>query len=462
MAKQQEKDLQWCQGQLIEVAIADLSSTGDGVGRWGDPQRVVFVPDTVPGDQVQVRLVRVKPRYAQGKLHQLLAASPNRVKPSCIVADKCGGCQWQTVSYDRQLLAKQDQIIQALERIGKFPHPSVDPVLPAPFTLGYRNKATYPLGRVETGAEPKVQAGYFQKGSHRLVNLNQCPVQDACLDPLLAEVKQDIQHQGWSIYDEQHHQGQLRHLSLRIGRRTGEILLTLVVREWDLPGIEAQAQQWRERYPDLVGVSLNCNPERTNAIFGEQTRCVAGRAYLWEKFAGLKFQIRPETFFQVYTEQAEALLEVILSQLDLQEGETVVDAYCGIGTLTLPLAQRVQQVLGLEAQPAAVAQAQQNAIANQITNVSFKVGRVEQLLPQLDFVPDILLLDPPRKGCDPAVIASLIQQRPARIAYMSCNPATLARDLLLLSQAGYRLLRVQPADFFPQTAHVECVAFLVS
>lgn len=460
MAKQQEKDPQWCQGQLIEVAIADLSQNGDGVGRWGDPERVVFVPDTVPGDRVQVRLVRVKPRYAQGKLHQLLATSPDRVKPSCIVADKCGGCQWQTVSYDRQLLAKQNQILQALERIGKFSHPPVDPVLPAPFTLGYRNKATYPLGRVETGPEPKVQAGYFQKGSHRLVNLNQCPVQDSRLDPLLAEVKQDIQRRGWSIYNEQHHQGQLRHLSLRVGRRTGEILLTLVVRDWDLPGIEAQAQQWLERYSNLVGVSLNCNPDRTNAIFGEQTRRVAGRAYLWEKFAGLRFQIRPETFFQVYTEQAEALLEVILRQLDLQGGETIVDAYCGIGTLTLPLAQRAEQVLGLEVQPAAVAQAQENAIANQITNVTFQTGRVEQLLPQLHFVPDILLLDPPRKGCDPAVMASLIQQRPGRIVYMSCNPATLARDLQLLAQAGYRLLRVQPADFFPQTAHVECVAFL--
>lgn len=447
---------QWQQGQLVEVMITDLNDTGDGVGRWDE--RVVFVPNTVLGDRVLVRLVHIKPQYAHGKLHRLLEASTHRIRPSCIVADKCGGCQWQHISYEYQLQVKQNQVIQALERIGGFICPPVDPVLAAPSSLGYRNKATYPLGKSTTG---QVQAGYYQKGSHQLINLNQCPVQDSRLNPLLKEVKQDIQQRSWTVYDERHHKGQVRHLALRIGRRTGEMLLTMVVKHWDLPGIAAQAQEWLNRYPHLVGVSLNRNSERTNAIFGPETRCIAGQAYLLEQFAGLQFQVRPDTFFQVYTESAEALLQVIMQQLNLQGDEVLVDAYCGIGTLTLPLARALRQAIGLEVQSEAVEQAQLNAQLNGITNVTFQTGAVEKLLPQLEITPDIVLLDPPRKGCDRTVIKSLLQSSPRRIVYVSCKPATLARDIKLLCQTGkYHLTRVQPADFFPQTAHVECAAFL--
>jgi 23S rRNA (uracil1939-C5)-methyltransferase len=418
----------------------------------------VFVPDTVTGDRAIVRLLHVKPQYAHGKVHELLEPSPHRIRPRCIVADKCGGCQWQHVSDAYQHLAKQNQVVQALERIGGFEQPPVAPVLPVKEPLGYRNKATYPLARSQTG---QVQAGYYQKGSHQLVNLNQCPIQDQRLNPLLAEVKQDIFQRGWSIYNEVRHQGNLRHLALRIGRRTGEMLLTLVVRDWKLAGIEEQAQTWLERYPGLVGVLLNRNPDRTNVIFGPQMRCIAGQAHLNEVFGGLTFQIRPETFFQVNTEQAEALLESILAELNLSGTETILDAYCGVGTLTLPLAQRVKQAIGLEIQPEAMEQAQRNAALNHLENVRFEVGAVEQILPQLEVQPDIVLLDPPRKGCDRAVITTLLQMQPARIVYVSCNPATLARDLKLLCEQGkYRLDRVQPVDFFPQTAHVECTAFL--
>ncbi|MBH8555439.1 23S rRNA (uracil(1939)-C(5))-methyltransferase RlmD [Nostocaceae cyanobacterium CENA357] len=447
----------WRQGELIEIAIADLSDTGDGVGRYD--QRAVFVPDTVPGDRAIVRLVHVKPKYAHARLQQLLQPSPHRIRPNCIVADKCGGCQWQHISYDYQLAAKQNQVIQALQRIGGFVAPPVDPVLAAASSLGYRNKATYPLDISATG---QVQAGYYQKGSHQLVNLNQCPVQDLRLNTLLAEVKQDIQKCSWSIYDEQRHQGQIRHLGLRIGRRTGEMLLTLIVKDWNLLGIENQAQEWLQRYPKLVGVSLNRNSDRTNAIFGSETRCIAGVPYLQEKFAGLEFQVRPDTFFQVYTETAEALLQIIQSELNLQGHELLVDAYCGIGTLTLPLAKQVRQATGLELQPEAVEQAILNAHHNRINNVTFQVGAVEKLLPKMGTIPDVVLLDPPRKGCDRAVIESLMESKPARIVYVSCKVATLARDLKLLCQDGlYTITRIQPADFFPQTAHVEVAAFLV-
>lgn len=447
----------WQQGELIELTIDDLSDTGDGVGRW--EQRVVFVPDTVPGDRVLVRLVHVKPRFAQAAIQQILQASAHRHRPSCIVADKCGGCQWQHIAYDYQLIAKRNQVIQALERIGGFVQPPVDPVLIAASPLGYRNKATYPL---DISANGRVQAGYYQKGSHQLINLNQCPVQDPRLNPLLAEIKQDIQQAGWQIYDEQRHQGQIRHLSLRIGRRTGEILLTLVVKDWNLSGVETRAKEWLKRYPAIVGVALNRNSDRTNTIFGKETRCLAGVPYLREEFAGLKFQVRPDTFFQIYTETAEALLEVIQSELNLQGHEVLVDAYCGIGTLTLPLAKQVRQTIGLEVQVSAVEQAIFNAQHNQINNVTFHAGAVEKLLPKLGIIPDVVLLDPPRKGCDPNIIKTLLDLKPSRIVYVSCKVATLARDLKLLCQEGiYQITRVQPADFFPQTSHIEAAAFLV-
>ncbi|MCU0566501.1 MAG: 23S rRNA (uracil(1939)-C(5))-methyltransferase RlmD [Oculatellaceae cyanobacterium Prado106] len=483
-----EQSNEWQQGQLLDITIANLSNTGDGVGRWEG--RVVFVPDTVVGDRIQARLVRVKPQYAYGKLHKLLKSSPHRIRPHCIVADKCGGCQWQHIDYAYQLEAKRNLVIQDLERIGGFVNPPVSPLLvveeEAPDGnpgLGYRNKSTYPLARSSTG---QVQAGYYQKGSHQLVNLNQCPIQDQRLNPILAEVKQDLHERGWSIYNEEQHRGKLRHLGLRIGRRTGEMLLTLVSTDDKLLGVEEQAEIWMSRYPELVGVSLNVNGDRTNAIFGSKTQCIAGQSYLQEEFAGLIFQIQPMTFFQVYTEQAEALLEAIAQELQLQGQETLVDAYCGIGTLSLPLARLVKQAIGLEVQMEAVEQARVNAQLNGITNVTFQVGKVEKLLNQ--FVepegqseagslessqvdvegdcaesvehPDIVLLDPPRKGCDKVVIESLLRIRPGRIVYVSCNTATLARDLKLLTQGGYQLTRVQPADFFPQTSHVECAAFL--
>lgn len=447
------------QGQLVEVEITDLTDSGDGVGRSGP--LVVFVADTVPGDRALVRLTQVKSGYATGKLYDLIEISPHRIRPSCIVADKCGGCSWQHINYQYQLKAKQNQIIQALQRLGGFSEPQVAPLLTTPdlAPLDYRNKATYPLGLSATTGQ--VQAGYYQKGSHKLINLNQCPVQDERLNPLLKEVKQDIQRRGWSVYDEKQGTGEVRHLSLRIGRRTGEMLLTLVVRTGKLPEIEEQASAWLKRYRSLVGVSVNFNPANTNVIFGSETRCIAGKSYLREVFAGLEFQLRADTFFQVNTEAAEGLLEAIAEELKLQGNEVLVDAYCGIGTFTLPLAQQVARAIGLEVQAAAIEQAQLNARLNDLTNVTFQGGAVEKLLPQLDVRPDIVLLDPPRKGCDRAVLETLLQIQPSRIVYVSCKPATLARDLKFLCQTGvYELTRVQPADFFPQTSHVECAAFL--
>ncbi len=446
----------WQQGNCLEFAIDDLSDRGDGVGHWQG--RAIFIADTVPGDRVRARLLQVKPSYARARLETLLAASNHRRRPRCIVADKCGSCQWQHVTDDYQRAAKRQLVVQALERLGGFASPPVAPTLSTAQPLGYRNKATYPLARAASG---QVQAGYYQRGSHRPINLNQCPVQDERLNPLLAEVKHDIQERGWSIYNETAQRGKLRHLALRIGRRTGEQFLTLVTADSRLPGLVEQAEAWLARYPDLVGVALNLNPQPGNAIFGSETRCIAGQPYLREIFADLTLQLRPDTFFQVNTEAAEALLTAIATHLQLQGSEYLVDAYCGIGTFTLPLARQVRQAVGIEQQAAAIEQAGINADINGIDNITWQIGRVEDCLAQLSERPDIVLLDPPRKGCDRAVIDTLRQQRPPRLVYISCKPATLARDLQRLCAGGsYQLESVQPADFFPQTAHVECAAFL--
>lgn len=469
----------WQQGDIIDVTIDQLSNRGDGVGRWHDPSsendsnRVVFIPDAVPGDRLQTRLIRVKPSFAHGKLLEILEPSPHRVKPNCIVADKCGGCQWQAVSYDRQLTAKHHEVCQSLERIGGFEASLVQSVIPSD-PLNYRNKVTYPLGRSKTTEQ--VQAGYYQKGSHKLVNLNQCPVQDERFNRFLANIKEDIHIRSWTIYDEKLHKRSLRHLALRIGRRTGEILLTLISRDQRLKGLEEQAEQWMELYPDLVGVCLNVNYKRTNAIYGDQTFVIAGRGYIKETFADVSLNVHATTFFQVNTEQAERLLKLIQETLALTGTEKIVDAYCGIGTLTLPLANQADQVIGIESHSDSIAQALENAALNDINNVGFYEGKVEKLLPRLSElapgvgIPDVVVLDPPRKGCDGTVLETLRSLQPPRIVYISCNPATLARDLHVLcnavidplkgKQGHYRVESVHPFDFFPQTAHVESVAFL--
>jgi len=444
------------QGQVVELEITDLNTDGDGVGRHEGV--VVFVPNTVTGDRLTAKIVQSKAKFAKGTVEKLLESSPQRIRPSCIVADKCGGCQWQHIAIAYQRLAKQQQVVQAFRRIGGFTEVAIQPILHGDQALNYRNKSTYPLGRSSTG---QVQAGYYRQGSHKLINLNQCPVQDERLHPLLREVKQDIQEQGWSIYNETTHQGRLRHLSLRIGQNTGEILLTLITADPNLAGIEEQAQLWLDKYPGLVGVCVNINRDRTNAILGKTTHTILGKPYLREIFAGVELHIAADTFFQVNTSAAELLLQAITQQLNLTGTETIIDAYCGIGTFSLPLAQKVKRVVGIELNATSIKQAQSNAALNQIDNASFQIGKVKDCLQEIDFQPDVLMLDPPRKGCDPQVIATILQLKPTQIAYISCKPATLARDVQMLCATGaYQLVQVQPVDFFPQTTHVECCALL--
>jgi 23S rRNA (uracil1939-C5)-methyltransferase len=429
------------QGQKITLTIDDLADSGDGVGRYENI--AIFVPNSVPGDRILAKLEFVKKNFAHASIEKIFSPSSDRVYPKCIVADKCGGCQWQTVSYPAQLRTKQNIVLQALQRIGGFDgevlESLISPIIGAKESLHYRNKVTYPLA---TGRDGNIRAGYYQKGTHKIVNLNQCPAQDIRLDPMLEEIKRDIHNQCWEIYDE-------------------KVLITLVTRDWDVPNLSVFAQTWLDRYPKVVGVILNRNPDKTNAIMGRESRCIAGKDYLLEKFAGLTFRLRGDTFFQVYTEQAEKMLKIIEVELDLKGTEILLDAYAGIGTIALPLAEQVKQAIAIEIQLQATAQGKLNAELNGIDNVVFHTGKVEELISTLNLQPDIVILDPPRKGCEPEVIKYLRESAPDRLVYVSCNPATQARDLKLLCEGDrYQITRIQPIDFFPQTSHVEAIAFL--
>ncbi|WP_066349379.1 23S rRNA (uracil(1939)-C(5))-methyltransferase RlmD [Geminocystis sp. NIES-3708] len=438
------------QGELVTLDIEDVSSEGNGIGKIDS--QVVFVPNTVTGDRISSRIVRVKKKHAEGKLETIEKESSYRIRPRCIVADKCGGCQWQHIDYEYQLKVKQNQVKETLTRIGGFSDFAVETIL-SDDDLGYRNKVNYPLGVAENG---NIKAGYYQHNTHQIVNINQCPIQDDRLNPLLAEIKQDLQKLKIPIYDEKTRKGALRHLCFRIGKNTGEILLTLISAQVSNAVIEKQAQIWLQRYPNLVGVCLNHNPSATNVIFGKETDLLAGRLYLNEIFAGLTYHLRPETFFQVNTNVAEALFNQVLSQLNLQGNEVVVDLYCGIGTFTLPIAKKVKQVIGIESYNLSIEQANRNAEVNDIQNVKFILGESEIIFPEIDEKPDLVILDPPRKGCQPQVIETLLVIKPQKIVYISCHPATLARDLQQLCRNNdYKLTFVQPADLFPQTPHVE-------
>ena len=445
------------QGDALDLEITTLTAGGEGLGHYreGGESRAIFVADSVPGDQLRVRITEAK-KIVRGKILEIVQPSAHRVRPPCIVADKCGGCQWQAVAYAMQLAQKKQMLIDSLERIGGFEHPPVADVLGANDPLHYRNKSTFPVGSNQQG---NIMAGYYRKQSHDLINLNQCPVQETKLNPILERTKALIQEMGWSAYNEKTQAGYIRHLGLRIGRRTDKVLLTLVTTELNLPNLEKFCTAIHQQFRSVVSICLNLNNQPTNAIFGTQTKVVTGKGFIQEQFCGLEFQIGPTTFFQVNTEQAERMIYTLLELAQFTKEDKVVDAYSGIGTLSLPIAQQVKKVIAIESFAPSVQQAQLNAQNNRIANVAFLAGTVEDQLGEVLQPEHTLVLDPPRKGCDPSVLDVILKKQPQRVFYLSCNPSTLARDLKHLS-AQYEVKTVIPIDFFPQTYHVEALSYL--
>jgi len=442
-------------GQVLQVQIDGLGHDGQGVGRWRDV--ALFVPGALPGEAVSVRVRRLAKRHLEADLIGVERPSAQRIKPACILAERCGGCSLQHCSSQAQDALKTDQVLQALRRIGQLEAP-VEPIWGAASGLGYRNRALIPLERSPDGV---LRAGYYRRGSHRIVNMNRCPVLDPRIDALIEPIKADLEASGWPVDVNLQAGGGLRHLALRVGHHSGEVLITLVSSHDRLPGLDRLAAHWRQRWPQVVGVGLNLQPRATNVVLGPQTQTLAGSPWLRERFAGLDLQIGADTFFQVNTPQAERLVPLLQDFLQPARERPLLDAYCGIGTFSLPLAAAGSPVLGLELHERSVQQASASAERNGLTGARFEQADVEAVLADRLQGCAGLLVDPPRKGLSEATVEAIRQGRPEKLAYISCNPATLARDLAALCASGaYALRRVQPVDFFPQTSHVEAVALL--
>jgi 23S rRNA (uracil1939-C5)-methyltransferase len=448
-------------GQLLECDVTGLSHDGRGVAPL--PGSVAFVTGALPAERVRLRLEHRARRHWLARLEAVLAPSAQRCRPACVLADRCGGCSLQHLELQAQGHWKRRQVVGALQRIAHLPEAEqlVAATLSTADGLGYRNRATLPLERRSDGT---LRAGYYRSGSHTLVNVNHCPVLDPRLDRLIAPLKHDLESTSWPVDRHLDAEGGLRHLALRLGQHTGELLVTLVSSQASLPGLERWAERWLQRWPELVGVCLNIQDKPSNVLLGPHTEVVAGRGWIDERFAGLRLSIAADTFFQVNTPMAERVVPLLLSALDGLEPSLLLDAYCGIGTFSLPLAAAGWQVLGIELGAAAVDQAQRNAERNQLNQrCRFEQGEVGQLLAARIDQARVLLLDPPRKGLEPSALAAILATPPERLLYLSCDPATLARDLGALAGAGgpYRLSAAQPLDFFPQTNHVETLATLI-
>lgn len=445
-------------GQEIELAIERLAATGEGVGRHEG--FVVFVPLTAPGDRVRARVTRTERRHARAEVVALLAPGPHRTVPPCPVVEACGGCAWQQVDYATQLAWKRQVVVDALERVGRLRGVPVAPCLGMEDPWHYRNKAAVPFARAPDG---QLAVGFYRRGTHRVVDLpGGCALQHPLVNRLVAAVREEAAARGLPPYEEETGAGLLRHLVVRVGVRTREALAVLVVNGRALPGEQDLAVALMRRVPELVGVVVNANTARTNVILGPTSRVVAGRDHVFEELGGLRFKVSARSFFQVNPVQAERLYSLALEAAGLGPADLVVDAYSGTGTLTLLAARRCRLAVGIEEVEDAVADARENARLNGIANVRFLAGRVEERLEGIrdgGRAPDVVLLDPPRKGCAEAVLRACLALRP-RLVYVSCNPVTLARDLARLSR-GYRVGGVWLVDLFPHTAHVECVAHLL-
>lgn len=470
----------------VVIDIIGMNHDGEGVGR--SEGYTLFVQGALPGEKVRVKVLKTKKQYGYAKLLDVLEASPDRVAAPCPIYDRCGGCQLQHWSYAGQLAWKRQHVVDALERIGKLrvagePRPTAGAagaaggaegaettgrgpgitVLP---TLGmaepwrYRNKAQVPVG-VTDGA---LVGGFYARGSHRIVDMETCLIQHEHNDDVVGRVKAIARDLGVTAYDEETGRGLLRHVVVKKAFRTGEMMLVLVTNGRDIPHADAWIGLIREQIPHVVSICQNVNTKQTNVIFGDETRVLWGRDVIYDYIGDVQFAISARSFYQVNPVQTEVLYGKTVEYAGLTGHETVIDAYCGIGTISLFLAQHAERVYGVEIVKEAIEDARTNAELNGMKHVTFEVGASEDVIPrwkEQGIEADVIVVDPPRKGCDPRLLETILEMKPERVVYVSCNPSTLARDLRILEDGGYRTVEVQPVDMFPHTVHVESVALLV-
>lgn len=444
--------------EYYDVKIESLTHDGLGVARVdGFP---VFVANALVGEEINMKVTLVKKTYAFGRAVDYFVKSKERVEPSCGIYKQCGGCQVQHLSYQGQLQMKHDTVVNHLKRIGHIENANVLPTIGMENPKRYRNKTQVPFGYLDG----EVVAGFYQKRSHEIINMESCLIQTDISDQIVETMRQLCRELEIEPYNETLNLGILRHVIVRVGFKTEEIMVTLVTRTHEIPNLDSLIQTLVNKYPQIKSIAQNVNPKVTNVIFGDETRILYGEPYIYDEMNGIRFAISPRSFYQVNPIQTETLYSKAVEFAQLTGDEVVFDAYCGIGTITLFLAQQAKQVYGVEVIKEAIEDAKMNARLNGFENAQFTVGKSEEIIPlwiENGIIPDVIVVDPPRKGCDRALLDKMLEAGPRRIVYVSCDSSTLARDLRILIDGGYKLEVVQPVDMFPQTAHIECVAKLV-
>ena len=443
--------------QTIEVTVTGLGSTGEGVGKVNG--FTIFAHGGLPGEIVKVKLDSVKKTYAMGRVIEILKSSAYRCEPVCPVYEECGGCQLQHLRYEAQLKIKTQQVKDALTRIGHLKNVEVLPTLRAIEPTFYRNKMQVPVA----SNEGQLEIGCFAASTHRVVNVDNCFIQKDKNNKIIGVVRDWMKKYRIPAYNEDKGTGIIRHVMGRVGVHTGDVMVVLVTATYDIPHAKELTKMLRENIPGLKSFIQNINKRHTNVIMGLKDRLIFGKSTIRDTLGSLKFNISAQSFFQVNSEQAEKLYNKAVEFASLTGKEIVFDVYCGTGTISLFLAKHAKAVYGIEIVPQAISDARRNAQDNHCDNATFILGDAVLKLPELleqGIKPDVVLLDPPRAGCEERVLSSIVHVKPKRIVYVSCNPSTLARDLAYLSSHGYNVPIVQPVDMFPQTAHVECVALI--
>lgn len=443
---------------VLTVEIEDIGHDGAGIGKVDG--YTLFVKDAVIGDVVEVKVMKAKKNYGYAKLLKIITPSASRVEPLCPYAKQCGGCQIQMMSYEEQLRFKENKVRNNLKRIGGFEEIPMEPILGMKNPFYYRNKAQFPVGYDKEG---NLITGFYAGRTHSIINNRRCYLGVSENELVLNQVLDWMERNHISAYEEESGKGLIRHVLIRYGFTTKEVMVCLVVNGAGIPAKEDLIEGLRT-IPGMTSITISSNTKQTNVIMGEKITLLWGQTYITDFIGNIQYQISPLSFYQVNPAQTKRLYETALEYAGLSGDETVWDLYCGIGTISLFLAQRAKQVYGVEIIPAAIEDAKRNARLNQIENAQFFVGKAEEVLPEKyekeQIYADVIVVDPPRKGCEESVLDTMVQMEPKRIVYVSCDSATLARDLKYLCERGYEMKKVKAIDQFPQTEHVETIVLL--
>ena len=450
--------MEFRKNDLVTLEIEDCGIDGEGIGKADG--FTVFVKDAVIGDTVTAKIIKAKKNYGYGRLMEVLKPSPYRVEPKCEFARQCGGCQLQALSYDQQLVFKTNKVKGHLERIGGFTDIPMEPIIGMDELFHYRNKAQFPVGRNKEG---KIVTGFYAGRTHNIIENRDCALGVAENKEVLDRVIAHMEKYGIEPYNEATGKGLVRHVLIRYGYFTKEVMVCLILNGNKIPKEEQLVKSLCE-IPGMTSITINVNKKHSNVILGEEIRLLWGQEYITDRIGDISYQISPLSFYQVNPMQTQKLYAKALEYADLHGEETVWDLYCGIGTISLFLAQKAKFVRGVEIVPAAIENAKENAKLNGLENTEFFVGKAEEVLPREykknGVYADVIVVDPPRKGCDETLLETMVEMNPERIVYVSCDSATLARDLKYLCERGYELRKVCPVDQFGMTVHVETVVLL--